>query len=231
MPRSSGRRARSILACLLGVAFLVGSPVVGLAGEFDTASVHFEQNATDGDVEVVFKAKGGDEGLAKLRVVAPDGRTVIDFTAPDPSTLGIRQFEFESPEPPDVEGLKAAYPEGVYRFSAATVSGEVLSGESTLSHTLPATAVFVHPSAEAEDVGVEGLEISWVPVAGVSAYIVEIENDDLEVGFEATLPGSASTFRVPDGFLTSGTEYDLAIGTVSEADNISFVETSFTTAE
>ena len=80
-------------------------PVVGLAEEFDTASVHFEQNATDGDVEVVFKAKADDEGLAKLTIVAPDGRTVADFRAPDPTTLGIREFELESPEPADVAGL------------------------------------------------------------------------------------------------------------------------------
>jgi hypothetical protein len=33
---------------------------------FDTASVYFEQNATDGDVEVVFKVSGGDVGLARL---------------------------------------------------------------------------------------------------------------------------------------------------------------------
>ena len=84
---------------------------------FAFAKVHFEQNATDGDVEVVFEIKGGDEGLANLRVVSPDGRIVIDFTAPDASTLGIRQFRFESPEPKDIEGLKTAYPEGVYTFT------------------------------------------------------------------------------------------------------------------
>ena len=33
------------------------------------------------------------------------------------------------------------------------------------------------------------------------------------------------------GFLAAGTEYELAIGTVSEAGNISFIETSFTTAK
>jgi hypothetical protein len=67
-------------------------------------------SVSDGDVEVVFDVVGGKEGLARLTVVAPDGRTVVDFTAPDASTLGIRSFQFESPEPPDIGGFKAAYP-------------------------------------------------------------------------------------------------------------------------
>ena len=36
---------------------------------------------------------------------------------------------------------------------------------------------------------------------------------------------------MPEGFFRPGTEYELAIGTVSPAGNISFVETSFTLAE
>jgi hypothetical protein len=196
------------------------------------ASVHFEQNATDGDVEVVFKAKGRREGLAKLTVVGPDGRTVVDFAAPDASTLGIRQFAFESPEPADVKGLKAAYPEGVYKFAGSTASGQELRGESRLSHELPAPASLLRPGAGARNVAIRGLEIAWKPPAArVSGYIVEIEQDELGAHLEATLPGSAASFAVPDGFLRPGTEYELAIGTVSEGGNVSFVETSFTTAE
>jgi len=77
-----------------GVTLLLGSDglALGVGKEsgpsvpFAVASVRFEQNATDGDAEVVFEVKGGKEGLAKLAVVSPDGRTVIDFTAPDAST-------------------------------------------------------------------------------------------------------------------------------------------------
>jgi hypothetical protein len=201
------------------------------AEPFEEASVHFEQNASDGDVEVVFAAKGGDEGLTKLLVVSPDGRTVVDFRAPDASTLGIRQFEFESPEPPDVERLKSAYPEGVYSFTGATAGGDRLQGESTLSHSLPATASFVQPSAEARDVPTHGLEITWTPAPQVSGYIVEIEQDETGDHLEVTLPGSTTAFTVPDDFLRGRTEYELAIGTVTEEGNISFVETSFTTAD
>jgi hypothetical protein len=133
---------------LAGVTLLLGfySLALGVdkesgpSGPLAVARVHFEQNATDGDVEVVFKVKGGDAGLAKLAVISPDGRTVIDFSAPDASTLGIRQFRFESPEPGDVESLKSAYPEGVYTFAGATAAGNKYYGESTLNHKLPAPA-------------------------------------------------------------------------------------------
>jgi hypothetical protein len=233
--RLAQSRRRRILA---GMGLLAGAPAAAwAAGEgspsrFPTASVHFEQNATDRDVEVVFRVKGRAEGLARLRVVAPDGRAVIDFSAPDASTLGIREFEFESPEPRDVAGLKAAYPEGMYRFNGATASGKELVGESRLSHALPATASFLRPAAEARGVPAKGLEIAWTPPAEkVAGYIVEIEQDELGAHLEARLPGSATRFAVPDGFLRPGTEYDLGIGTVSEQGNVSFVETSFTTAD
>ena len=196
---------------------------------FPVASVHFEQNVTDGDVEVVFEAKGGDEGLADLKIVAPDGRTVADFSAPDPSTLGIRQFRMESPEPKDVGALKAAYPEGTYRFTGHTRSGMTLTGTSTLSHRLPAVARFRAPAPEATGVPTRNVRISWHPAAGAAHYIVEIEHDELGTRVQATLPASATSFAIPDGFLLPGTEYELAIGTVGAAGNISFVETSFTT--
>ena len=170
------QRVMAALTLLLGCILVAqaGRKASSASVPFAVANVHFEQNATDGDVEVVFEVKGGDEGLAKLAVVSPDGRTVIDFTAPDASTLGIRQFQFESPEPGDVESLKSAYPEGVYTFAGVTTAGEELHGKSTLYHKLPATASFVRPAADAHGVGAKDLVITWTPVRDVDAYIIEI---------------------------------------------------------
>ena len=198
---------------------------------FSVANVRFEQNATDGDVEVVFEVKGGDEGLTMLTVVSPDGRTVIDFTAPNSSTLGIRQFRFESPEPKDVDGLKAAYPEGVYKCSGFSINGKEYYSESTLNHKLPATVFFLQPGANEEDVMIERLKIKWTPVENLSAYIIEIDQEKLDVNLIVKLTGSVTEFSVPEGFLQSGLEYTLSIGTVAKDGNSSFVETSFTIAE
>ena len=125
---------RKQIPILAGLSVLLGLHGLAMAAEkpsdpaapFAIAQVHFEHNATDGDVEVVFEVKGGHEGLAKLGVMAPDGRTVIDFTAPTASTLGIRHCRFESPEPKDIESLKSAYPEGAYTFTGATAAGKKL---------------------------------------------------------------------------------------------------------
>ncbi len=194
------------------------------------AKVRFEQNATDGDVEVVFNVTGRATGLASLVVTAPDGRTVIVFKAPDRTTLGMRQFVLESPEPKDVAALKAAYPEGVYTFRGATATGEKLGGKAALNHELPMTSDFVFPRENGRNVPVDGLEIEWVPVEGMAAYIVEVEQDELDVNITAKLPGSAKSFSVPAGFLLPGLEYQLGIGTVSQTGNISYIETHFTTA-
>lgn len=224
---------------LAGVTLLLGSYGLALgAGKesgssvpFEVASVHLEQNATDGDAEIVFEVKSGKEGLAKLTVVSPDGRTVIDFTARDASTsLGIQQFRFETPEHRDFKRLTSAYPEGVYTFAGATAAGENLHGKSTLSHKLPATVSFLRPSAGARGVGAKNLKVAWTPAKSLTAYIIKIEQPKLGVNLTSTLPGSVTTFGVPDGFLLPGTEYQLAIGTVSADGSISFVETTFTTA-
>ncbi len=199
---------------------------------FATASVRFEQNATDGDVEVVFEAKGGDDGLAHLKVISPDGRTVIDFNAPDATTLGIRQFIMESPEPDDVAALKAAYPEGKYEFRGKTLSGKTLAGTSGLRYSLPPITRIKTPVPKAKNVSAGSARISWSAVAGVAHYIVDIEQDELGMKLKAVLPRGTTSFAVPDGILLPGTEYELAIGTISETTgNISYVETSFTTAK
>jgi hypothetical protein len=222
---------------LAGMVLIVVGHSFAAAGEpqaanpsqsFAVATVHLEQNATDGDFEVVFEAKGGADGLTKLTIVSPDGRTIVDTAAPDKSTLGMRQFRFESPEPPDFKQLTSAYPEGVYTFTGVTAAGTKLQGKSTLNHRLPGAASFQQPGANAQNVAVKNMKITWAPVKNVAGYIVYVEQGDLNV--TARVLPSVTSFVVPDGFLIPGKEYQIGIGTVSEAGNISFVETSFTTA-
>ena len=202
----------------------------GTSASFSLATVRMEQNATDGDSEIVFEVTGAKDGLARLTVVGPGGRTVIDFSAPEaPGALGIRQFRFETPEPRDLKSLTAAYPEGVYTFTGTTTAGAKLHGKATLSHRLPATTSFLQPKGNAR--GVDATKkITWSPVGSVAAYIVKIEQSKLGLNLSSTVPGTVAAFGVPEGLLRPGTEYKLAIGTVSEQGNISFVETTFTTA-
>jgi len=198
---------------------------------FEEAKVYFEQNETDGDAEVVFVATAGDNGMTKLLVVAPGGHTVIDFEAPDPSTLGIRSFQLESPEPEDIAAVQKAYPAGVYMFSGTTTDGKEYLSEATLNHALPASVTIQNPANETEDVSIKGLEITWSAVAGVEAYLIEVEQEDSDVKIEATLPSSETSFSVPEKFLVADAVYKIVVGSVSKDGNLNFVETTFTTAK
>jgi hypothetical protein len=203
---------------------------------FDTAEVRFEQNATDGDVEAIFEVIGRKDGLTKLKIVAPNGHTIVDFNAPagtnagkKAATLGIRQFTFESPEPADVEGLKAAYPAGEYTFTAETAKGAKLESKAKLNHTLPATTSIMFPKRRAKDVATKNVLIKWSAVKDVEGYMLELEGGESNI--KVKLPASATSFAVPDGFMVSGEDYQLGIGTISAAGNISYVEMEFTTAD
>jgi hypothetical protein len=225
---------RAVLAPTLIASVLMLGPTVGSgdekdAGRFEVATIRFEQNVTDKDVEVVFEINGEDEGLSRLLVMAPNGSTVADVTAA--SKFGLKQFVFESPEPRDAAALKAAYPEGKYTFEGTTVGGEALEGTCTLTHALPAAVKLVAPLARATDVQIEGLQVRWNPIQGASGYIVELEQEDTGFALVVNLPGTASTLALPAGLLTPATEYVLGIGAVADGGNRTFMETSFMTAD
>lgn len=220
---------RSILALFSLFAF--GAQDLTYADEkFERVAVRLEQNTTDEDVEVVFEATSGDDGLASLRVSAPDGRTVIDFKSPE-SKLGIRHLVIESPELVNDGRLQADFPAGEYTFKGSTVKGENLSSKIALSHKLPGTASFVRPRPKEKNVPFKGLKLQWSVPKDLAYCIVIIENEETGANvFQATLAGGATTLAVPDGLLMSATEYKLEIGTVTREGNRSFVETSFATA-
>jgi len=224
------KRLQAVAAIVFVLAFhgvARAADSTGTAKSFATASLHLEQNATDGDFEIVVDVRA-EEGLAKLVVLAPDGRAIIDFKAPPETKLGMRQFRFETPEPEDLASLKAVYPEGVYTFDGTTGGGTALHGKASLSHTLPAPSSVLDPSG-ARSVGLEDVEVTWTAVKGVAGYIMEIEQPDLGINITTQVPASITRFTVPDAVLRAGRKYTLAIATVGENGNTSYIETSFTT--
>jgi uncharacterized membrane protein YkoI len=197
--------------------------------KFESVKVYFEQNLRDKDAEVKFEATGGDVGLATLTVTAPDGRVVIDFKAGN-SKLGMRHLTLESPEPKNDGRVQKDFPAGIYKFAGTTVAGAKLQGQASLSHVFPAPASFVRPRADEKDIPAQGLKLSWNAVKNTASTVVLIEHEKSGRFIRVNLPGDATTFAVPDGFLQPGTEYKLAIGTVTKEGNASFIETGFTTA-
>ena len=219
---------RSWRALPPALLLLLASGAARTEERFEKVALYLEQNTHDGDAEVLFEAVGGDEGLATLRVTAPDGRTVIDFTAPQ-SKLGIRHVRLESPEPASDGRLLTDFPAGTYRVSGVTVNGAKLRGAAELSHKLPEPAALLHPRPDQKDVPITRLKVAWRAAKNLAGCIVIVEHEATGRELRADLLGSATMFDVPDGFLRPGMEYRLAIGTVSADGNKSFIEAGFTT--
>ena len=179
------RRIRILAAATLVIGFhgvaLAADDESASSKTFPVAKVRFEQNATDGDVEAVFDVIGRVTGLTKLTVVSPDGRTVVDFTAPDASTMGMREFVFESPEPTDVEGLKAAYPAGDYTFAGTTVRRPTPRHGQTESRIAADCLLPFGRPRMLRTLSPTNLEITWTPVENVAGYVIELEQSKLDV--------------------------------------------------
>ena len=219
---------RTIFGAVL-IGLVVGLSAANAQQKFEKAKVYFEQNLLDKDVEVKFEATGGNAGLAAMKVVAPDGRTVVDFKSPD-SKFGIRHLVLESPEPKNDGQIQKDFPAGVYKFTGTLVGGVALQGEATLSHKLPTPTSFIRPKPDEKNVPIKGLKASWAAVKDLAAVVVIIEQESLGQEIKVTLPGNATTFAVPDGFMQPGLDYKISVGTVSREGNGSFIETAFSTA-
>ena len=214
------------------VLLLLGLPSgMALAQEkFELAKVYLERNVVDKDAEVKFEAIGGKGGMKTLKVVAPDGRTVIDFSTPA-SKMGMRHLSLESPEPKDDGTVQAEFPAGAYVFTAVATDGARLEAKAMLSHKFPDATAFVRPQPDAKNVPVKGMQVSWKLLKGMDSHIVVIEDEASGRNLKVSLSGGTSVFAVPDGFLQPGVDYKLAVGTVAKDGNSSFIETGFTTAK
>jgi hypothetical protein len=199
--------------------------------EFATASICVERNATDGDTEIVLRAVPGDDGLRHFQVRAPDWRRVFSFNSTDPTVLGIREFELESPEPAG-DRILAAYPEGRYAFIGRTHTGVDFFSRPRLSHLTPEPTVIIAP-AEGQEVPIADLLVRWTPVPGVLQYLFELENEsaDPEQSLSINLPPEATSFLVPAEWLGQGSEYQVGVATVAKNCNVVFVESTFETAD
>jgi hypothetical protein len=198
-------------------------------GRFEHVAVYMEQTVQDQDTEIVFEATSGGAGLTALQVVAPDGRTVIDFKAAD-SKLGMRQVVLESPEPKNDGSLQADFPAGSYRFTGTLTTGTTVQGEATLSRLFPDTARVTQPRPDDRNVATTGLQIKWNAVRNVAGYVVVIEQEKSGREIKANLANTATAFTVSDGFLLPGLDYKLAVGTIGKDGNRTVTEIEFVTA-
>jgi hypothetical protein len=195
--------------------------------QFERAVIYLERNVTDGDTEVRIIATADNGGFATLRVIAPDGRTVIDFKSPS-SKLGIRHIDLESPEPREIEVIKADFPEGTYRFEATLVDGATLRAETILRLALPDAPTLSVPREGQTELPVKGAKVRWEPVSDAAAVQVVLKERKGPRELRAMLPGNSTVFAIPDGFLVPGSKYEIAVGSIHQSGNRSYQEIEFT---
>lgn len=208
------------------VLLLLGGAAAAEA-QFEKASIYLERNVADDDIEVRIVATSDDTGFTALRVIAPDGRTVIDFRSPG-SKLGIRHLDLESPELRDKASVMADFPEGTYRFEGTLVDGATLRAEATLRHAFPDAPTLSSPKAGQTELPVKGAKVRWEPVADAASWQVVLKEHNGARELRVMLPAGATVFAIPDGFLVPGAKYEVAVGAIHQGGSRSYQEIDFT---
>jgi hypothetical protein len=219
--RATGRG----LAVAVSLLLLAGAAAA--EAEFERASIYLERNVADDDIEVRIIATADESGFAALRVIAPDGRTVLEFKSSG-SKLGIRRFDLESPELRDKAKVLEDFPEGTYRFEGTLVDGEILRAEATLKHAFPTAPTLSVPRSGQTELPVKGAKVRWEPVADAASLEVVVKEHKSARQIRTMLPPGSTTFAIPDGFLVPGAKYEVAVGAIHQGGNRSYQEIDFT---
>ena len=203
----------------------------GVRMPFEEASIYIEFNSTaqDAGIQVALDA----EAWKNLRIVSPDGRTILDLTGKGSlRKLGLSEFFFESDEPAledlPLEDFLALFPEGEYKFFGTTPDGEKLLSTATFSHDIPDGPVIVSPGLQDRDSTViRWNRVTTPPGIEIASYEVVIEQEDST--FDVKLPGTATRVTIPPEFLAPGTEYLFEVLAKAENGNQTITESSFST--
>jgi hypothetical protein len=224
------KRITKIASITLGVAAFAILPATAKddCASFSELRMVLEQNATDGDTEVVLFAKGQDDGLKSLAIFAPNYRLVA-FFAGDQRGIGIREFQLESAEPPDLAKVLASFPQGSYNFVGRSVKGECLRGNASLSHTLAPASTLLTPLEE-QVVPTGQVVLSWAGVSGAARYIIELNNESAGTNMTFEVLPPTTSLAVPAQFLQANAEYQFVVGVKTASGNATSVERTFFTA-
>lgn len=197
--------------------------------KFTLAQILLEQNFTDAETEVVIIAKGGSTGLKHFWLLAPDGKLVYEFTSPNNGrNIGGREILVESPEPPELDKILNAYPEGIYRFIGKSFDGQWLYSEAILNHQLPPPVSITFPLQDGI-VSPGTLSVTWESEEEAAAYMVELKHVDSGRKLIVDIAGEQKIFQAPEKWLIPGALYQLGVVSINKMGNKTVVESTFST--
>jgi hypothetical protein len=205
--------------------------------------VFIEFNSTDGDYGIQFFWDG--DAWDRMTIEDATGRKVLRVKASsDLAAQGLAEGFFESDEPSlddlSMEEFLARFPEGTYDFDGKTLEGDRLTGDTELTHALPAPPTNLFPADGAVVDASQPLVASFDAVTEdfhgnpldpeLYEIVVEHEGDLLRV-FTIVLAGDdpSPSVTVPPEFLQPGLEYKLEVIVQEESGNRTISETEFET--
>jgi hypothetical protein len=223
--------------------------------EIATAKLIIEYNSTDGDLGV--HGAFDDQGWRILCVFDPSGRLVLRVTPESQlRDLTMAGIFFESREPPLAEfgfsDLASRFPEGEYTVRAESFDGKILVGSATFTHDVPAPPSIDAPQLAADPRGtkkdpvpLEDLVVRWQDVnetvsgepVDITGYEVIVTKEGAEDpnGFsqpiyDAHVPPTLNSLRVPAEFLEPDTVYELEVLALEASGNQTITVGFFRTA-
>lgn len=208
------------------------------------ARIKFEINATDRDngIQLFLDA---DEWKS-IALFDPFGRNILTTTTSGAiAKQGGTELFLESAEPTIAQlplaKLFRRFPEGKYRVRGTGLKGERIVGSAILTHTLPDAPQLVSPLETAGPQKPDDTTVVWKPVAApagsaIIGYQVLIVQPDTglrampDVTLDVTMPPTATSLRVPPGFLRPNTEYEWEVLAIERTGNQTLSSATFRTA-
>jgi hypothetical protein len=227
----------------------------GQTTQIATAKLIVEYNATDQDIGV--HGAFDDHGWKVLCVFDPNARLVLKVTPESQlRDLTMAGIFFESREPPASEfsfaDLEARFPEGEYTVRAESFDGQILVGNATFTHDVPAAPTIESPQLAADPrdakkapVPLQDLVVGWKDVTktvsgepvDITGYEVIVTNEGAvdpngfsQPIYDVHVPPSLNSIRVPVEFLEPGTVYELEVLALEASGNQAITVGFFKTA-
>lgn len=207
------------------------------------ARLKFEINATDGDggVQVFIDA----DSWKQLSIFDPLGTEIFTTTTSGRmAKQGGTELFLESAEPPfttlSVAALLRRFPKGRYAIRGVGLAGERYVGSAIMSHRLPAGPELVSPRAGSGPQPPNDTTVVWKAVApptggAIVGYQVLVVRPDTgiralpKVTLDVTMPPTATSLKVPAGFLQPNTEYEWEVLAIERGGNQTLSSSTFRT--
>ncbi len=212
---------------------------------FSRAKIIVEFNSTAEDIGVQVLLDG--DPWRKVAIFNPANRRILDIESRRSlRQQGLTELFFESSEPSldelPLEEFLARFPAGTYEFEGVTIEGDEVEGSAVLTHVIPAGPEILSPVSPDDDppaVDPDDATIEWEPVATtiagsedleIASYQVIVEQVDPLRIFSIDLPASATSVKVPAGFLVQrGTLHKFEVLAVEAGGNQTITEGEFVT--